>query len=277
MGEDTIQIEMPTSSKLVWLCYKEKGGDNDDWQVNEEHEYAVAMEDIIDTYDNEYRNDKKNNYFEYKDSEINHGPDDNDDKGTDYDKYYVHQVKVEVKDYIVISSSASSQDFNNYIKQQGDNGGVSSDRLMTEDSKTFLSTGKLILEQNDIKFMCKGIFLCIFALFVSIIIMIFLEVFVMFFDDDLTSKIRTSQHSSKKHNTINTTSGTIQSTTIAALRTTLPPVSVTTIASVRTTTPPTSTALPLAQPTTSRTPNGTSTPKSGSNNLFNRTNNNSSR
>jgi len=273
MGEDAIQIEMPSSSKLVWLCYIENGDDDNDWKVNEEHEYAVAMEDIIDTYDNEYRNDKKNNYFEYKDSEINHGADDNDDKGTDYDKYYVH----EVEDYIIISSSASSQDFNKYIQQQGDNSRVSSDRLMTEDSKRFLNTGKLILEQNDIKFMCKGIFLCIFALFVSIIIMIFLELFVMFFDDDLTSKITTSQHSSKKHNTINTTPGTIQSTTIAALRTTLPPVSVTTIASVRTTTPPTSTALPLAQPTTSRTTNGTSTPKSGSNNLFNRTNNNSSR
>ena len=55
-------------------------------------------------------------------------------------------------------------------------------------SSIFLETGQYVIEKDDLIFYTKGIFFCILALFVSIIIMGLLEVFVMFFDDSITVK-----------------------------------------------------------------------------------------
>ena len=228
------------------------------------------------SYDNEY--DKKKKSFKFTDSEINHGSKDNDGV-----EYYVQHVSLEDKNYVVITTmykTISSIDFetieNNEAKkkEQQDNYTKSREDSNSEESQRFLNTGQLILKQNDIKFKGKGIFLCVCALLVSIAIMSLLEVFVMFFDDDLRNSIAKSQHwenGSEKRN-ISKKSSTIQSTTTTTMfRSTLPPVSTTTISAVRT-----STTLPLVQPTTSRAPAITSTAQSGTSNLVNGTSNNSS-
>eukprot|EP00943_MAST-04B_sp_MAST-4B-sp1_P004888 g4888.t1 len=121
MAEGKKQIEMPTTGegdaskdgendasdlRTLWCCYKVDSG-NHEWVVNEQHEDAVAMDDIIDTYDNEY--DKKKKSFKFTDSEINHGSKDNDGV-----EYYVQHVSLEDKNYVVITTmykTISSIDF----------------------------------------------------------------------------------------------------------------------------------------------------------------------
>ena len=70
----------------------------------------------------------------------------------------------------------------------GDNKVKEDEQSKNDVASIFLETGQYVIEKDDLIFYTKGIFFCILALFVSIIIMGLLEVFVMFFDDSITVK-----------------------------------------------------------------------------------------
>lgn len=187
------EIEMSSSNnyKQYILCYnelKDKGKTWDEhWVVNENHIHAVAMEDIVEQVEEKYEWEGIND----KDIQIQ------DETGC---TYYAQHIK---GCFLVIHNFEDYLDEDKVIKVQhsienctapwGDN--ETDDKKVKEDEQSkhdvasiFLETGQYVIEKDDLIFYTKGIFFCILALFVSIIIMGLLEVFVMFFDDSITVK-----------------------------------------------------------------------------------------
>jgi hypothetical protein len=188
-NNNNTEIEMSSSNnyKQYILCYNElndKGKTWDEhWVVNENHIDAVAMEDIVEQVEEKYEwegindsNTNNNDNIINKDIQIQY------ETGC---TYYAQHIK---GCFLVIHNFEDYLDediFEDYLKTD--------DKKVKEDEQSkhasiFLETGQYVIEKDDLIFYTKGIFFCILALFVSIIIMGLLEVFVMFFDDSITVK-----------------------------------------------------------------------------------------